>query len=859
MSISEEFNQISTCLNNWPDGDIPRVDAPHLQRFASCLTALKDDPSLVGWADLAVLTRQALRSGTNKTPQPNLRLTVPNAGPSWPTEEQWSTVGISALPDGEKLQLSAGPWCPVWLEGSEIGVDARVAEAPHWKKDHGKEPKADPFLSTVFPSSGLGDTYASEAQRDAVRMVISCEPGATVLVGLPTGSGKSTVALAPAFLQAPGVSIFVVPTVALALDQERRVRELTGDSLGYFAYTGDTPFDVKKEIAASIRAGSQTIVFTSPESLTGYLAAAFFDAAMLGAINYFVVDEAHLVDQWGTEFRPQFQAMAGLRSELLEVQSREHQPFRTVLMTATLSPSSTDLIVDLFGNPGPLEIAISNRLRPEPGYWSAEFSGLDLRTKGIVESVLNLPRPAIVYCSRPIFAKKLYKELLDVGFKRAAVFSGDTSDNERKSVLAGFREEKLDLVVATSAFGLGVDQSDVRTVIHACVPETIDRYYQEVGRAGRDGAPSIAVMCWTKANEPFGSGLPPRTEGDLSDAHSFSHPRMIGSKLGLNYWAGLLKASSQLDGGRLKLPLSVIPIHLENSNEEVERWHVRTIGLLIRAGLLRPGWLEPTGREEVETEKVDSLVVGLPGGRINEATWADLVAPVRERVTIESDARYKAMCASLEPNAAVCEIIRDAYDLSPSERIGKGPHVRPVITCGGCPNHRTGKGIDASMPFIGYLKHPGVKEHGINQLLKKNNIGYVTYDPNSNNTTHFEEALRALVANGVSYLRCPPEFVMKDGINQLLPQLHQLVSDRTLFVNQDSSAPSLLGPPCPNFVIVGTEQKLQPAWFTVQHKHPVVLALPDVYQHPDFPVKFTEVVMGVPDISEVPRLLRRSN
>ena len=323
--------------------------------------------------------------------------------------------------------------------------------------------------------------------------------------------------------------------MALALDQERHVRELLKNQELCLAYTSSKGEEERREMRRRVRDGSQTVIFVSPEAVTHSLSYALFGAARQGHLRYFVVDEAHLVDQWGTEFRPEYQAMAGLRRELLSTQQASGgELFRTVLMTATLSPTTADLLAQLFSEDGVVECVVSNLLRPEPSYSTAEFAGWELRNRGVIEAALHLPRPAIVYTTRVEFASKQYEALRREGFRRLALFTGETRPDEvRRSILAAFRNDGIDLVVATSAFGLGVDQDDVRTVIHACIPETIDRYYQEVGRSGRDGRASISLVCWTA--------------GDRRDAFSLSQHKVIGERLGLAHWQAMFSRRNRVD------------------------------------------------------------------------------------------------------------------------------------------------------------------------------------------------------------------------------------------------------------------------------------------------------------------------
>ena len=828
--IHAEYNQISQCLRDWPESDIPEgLTARHLIRLASCLGAVRERPHTVGWADLAILVRQVLRAGTKIGPQ-QLHLSVPVAPHPWPTEEQWGEAGVTPLRTGNRFDLGAEPWNPDWLDGGELGVDSVVADAPHRRVERKSEVPIDPFIQEVFPGSGY-TTYSSKAHRDAVRKVVASQPGATVVVNLPTGSGKSTVALAPAFLHAPGTSVFVVPTIALAIDQERRVRELTGRTDECFAFTSDTPLDVRKEILAAIFGGHKTVVFVAPEAATHSLAPALFKAARLGALKYFIVDESHLVDQWGTQFRPEYQALAGLRSELLKAQREadpegETQLFRTILMTATMGPGSVDLLMKLFDAPGPVELAISNRLRPEPGYWVAESTGLRERSEHVVEALLHLPRPAIVYCMTPAQAQERHVELVDAGFKRSAVFHGKTTTSERREIMKNFRSGEIDLVVATSAFGVGVDQADVRTIVHACIPETIDRYYQEVGRAGRDGSPSVSLLCWT--------------ESDKRVARKFAFPSVITPPVGIAYWNALRDEATVLPPNRLVLPLNATPIHLEESNEEVERWHIRTIALLVRSGLLRLAWDRPPEEMPSEGEigqEARNLVVELTGQGIDLDTWGREVEPVREQIATESGRIHGLMIDALKPRAKICELIQRAYELDGSIGLPGDRPVRPTHSCGGCPAHRDPQEAFAGpMPPVARLRNAYPVEHELGHLLERNNVGLVAYRPGSSEFGPLlAEAIRALVVAGVRAFHCPPSVLDLQEIAQLVPHLHlQAGSDRIFFVNRDHDPPiGLIDFGLPLLVVLEEDQRLPRVWFSAERRNsPTILVLPEDYPDP---------------------------
>ena len=190
----------------------------------------------------------------------------------------------------------------------------------------------------------------------------------------------------------------------------------------------------------------------------------------------------------GRWIRPDFQALAGTRADLLRVATAASAPFRTILLSATLTDESLTTLQALFGAPGPTEFISSVALRDEPSYWTSMSKDEATRDDRVTECLRHLPRPLVLYTTLVLDARKWYHRLRDDGYRRVMLVTGGTTSGSYEGDLR-LRDNSLDLIVGTSAFGLGVDQPDMRAVVHACIPETIDRYYRrsvaEDGTAAR--------------------------------------------------------------------------------------------------------------------------------------------------------------------------------------------------------------------------------------------------------------------------------------------------------------------------------------------------------------------------------------
>lgn len=373
------------------------------QRLLDALRAV-GTPYSPGLGDIASLVRHVLRredelqGGTSQT-----LLKVPRT-PRYPDRSIWQRSGMTVLREGPDYYLiSARAWQPEWLELS----DRYPPDVPIFNEESRRkyEPvSGDPFLDLVDLKN-----YRSVGQREAVHAVLTAPLRSTLIINLPTGSGKSLCAQLPALLQSriSGISVVVVPTTALAIDQERALKPFINHPTAYYGDESLEGKERRQEIRDRIRAGTQRIIFTSPESLIGSLAPSLYEAAKQGMLRYFVIDEAHMVEQWGDEFRPAFQELPGLRRDLLRLTS-----FTTLLLSATLTESCLDTLETLFGQPGPFQVISAVQLRPEPSYWFAWCQSEDLRKQRLLEAIYHLPRPLIIYATK--VADEQFAQLLEI-------------------------------------------------------------------------------------------------------------------------------------------------------------------------------------------------------------------------------------------------------------------------------------------------------------------------------------------------------------------------------------------------------------------------------------------------------------
>jgi superfamily II DNA/RNA helicase len=521
------------------------------------------------------------------------------------------------------------------------------------------------------------------------------------VVNLPTGTGKSLVAWAPALLSNPNeLTVMITPTISLAIDQERQLLEnypnIPSGLPKEMAWHSGLNEDSQKSIAQRLRSNTQRILITSPESFVSSLNRVLYQTAEQGLLRYFVVDEAHLVAQWGNDFRPDFQAMSGLRRDLVK-----HCPpglaFRTILLSATLTQESFDVLETLFSD-GNFDSVNAVALRPEPEYWQSNSKTKKERELKVIELIRVVPRPFLLYVTTKRDAEFWYKKIRELGIKRCGCVHGDTSSDDRERVINLWRSGGIECVVATSAFGLGMDKSNVRTVIHACIPESIDRFYQEVGRAGRDGRASLSFLL-------------PCEDEDKATAKSISQERIISLEKGRERWADLIKAGKFLeDKGVWRVDLRTRPTHIHQDSDANVSWNLRTLVLLNRVGIIRleshkPPSIERSENElerdfELRRQKImedffaTAYLTILNDGHLEEKTWETLVQQERFRMYSASNESYDRMNQLLSGKIEIGRLLNETYKIKTTNG---GSY--PYQYCSGCTQCRNNK-IEASNRFI---------------------------------------------------------------------------------------------------------------------------------------------------------------
>lgn len=644
-------------------------------RLSQLLHAAREHGSMAPLAaDLQPLVRHCLLAESARSGQMTV-LRVPSDH-GWPSASAWEEHGVQPIGAGAcAFILSAQAWYPDWLTSDEgVFQDAYCDKEVRTPG----ECVADPFVqqATGFTS------YSSPGQREAVRAVFLMKQGDTLLVNLPTGSGKSLVGQAPALVRKlEGVlTIFVVPTVALALDQERAMGEYIRRTDGVkkvrpLAWYGGLADDKRAEIRARLREGTQRILFTSPESLLTTLLGTITDIARAGMLQYLVIDEAHLVTGWGDAFRPAFQILAGLRNNLLRVSPHG---FRTVLLSATFTLETIDTLATLFGPRERVHIVSAVHLRPEPQYWFSKAESRAEKEERVLEALRHAPRPFILYVTTHAEIREWGALLKRVGLVRIACFDGTTPASKRAKIIHDWVGDRLDGIIATSAFGVGIDKSDVRTVIHATIPETLDRYYQEVGRGGRDGRPCVSLLVYDDQDWR----LPKR----------LARPTIVTQELGINRWKAMYQTCRATeDGSVFEIDIEARRAKLSGTSEYNVNWNMRTLILMARAGLISLDVGAAVQADDADLDEASSLLAAMASIRVRFEDDGHRLPEVWEkRVTMSRNSTLMAAGHNL---ALMSGILNDGREvgatLAELYQVNSGPWFVPVTrVCGGCPQDR---------------------------------------------------------------------------------------------------------------------------------------------------------------------------
>ena len=312
-------------------------------------------------------------------------------------------------------------------------------------------------------------------QENSVQCVLNCRDSLTVL---PTGGGKSLCFQIPALCR-DGMAVVVSPLISLMKDQ---VDALVACGVSAAFVNSTQSPDEKRIVADQIRQGKLKLLYVAPERL---LAERTLEFLRQSRVSFFAIDEAHCISNWGHDFRPEYRGLRVLKKCFPGVSVHA--------FTATASEPVRDDIVSQLGLHSP-EILVGNFDRPNLVYRMLRASGRLQQVAEVIER--HRGESGIVYCISRNEVDRTAGALNAMGC-RALPYHAGMADSQRKANQDAFIKEQCDIIVATVAFGMGIDKSNVRFVVHAGMPKSIEHYQQESGRAGRDGLDAECVLIYS--------------------------------------------------------------------------------------------------------------------------------------------------------------------------------------------------------------------------------------------------------------------------------------------------------------------------------------------------------------------------
>ncbi|WP_435928262.1 ATP-dependent DNA helicase RecQ [Dryocola sp. BD613] len=342
--------------------------------------------------------------------------------------------------------------------------------------------QAEVINQTVLTQQVLQETFGYQQFRPGQQTIIETVlDGRDCLVVMPTGGGKSLCYQIPALVFG-GLTVVVSPLISLMKDQ---VDQLLANGVAAACLNSTQSREQQQEVMAGCRSGQIRLLYIAPERL---MMDNFIDQISRWHLSMVAVDEAHCISQWGHDFRPEYAALGQLRQRLPGV------PF--IALTATADETTRLDIVRLLGLQDPL-IQISSFDRPNIRYMLMEkFKPLDQLMRYVQE---QRGKSGIIYCNSRAKVEDTAARLQSKGVSAGAYHAG-LEHSVRADVQEKFQRDDLQIVVATVAFGMGINKPNVRFVAHFDIPRNIESYYQETGRAGRDGLPAEAMLFYDPAD-----------------------------------------------------------------------------------------------------------------------------------------------------------------------------------------------------------------------------------------------------------------------------------------------------------------------------------------------------------------------
>ncbi|MBS1902990.1 MAG: RecQ family ATP-dependent DNA helicase [Bacteroidetes bacterium] len=333
--------------------------------------------------------------------------------------------------------------------------------------------------------AGLQSIFGLDSFRDHQREAIeSLLDGRDTLLVMPTGGGKSLCYQLPAVLL-HGTAIVISPLISLMKDQVDKLRSL---SIPAAALNSSVSYEQARDIASGLEQGKLKLLYVAPERLESR---AFIELLGRAHISFFAVDEAHCISEWGHDFRRSYRRIPSVFGH---IGGADRPPI--VALTATATPDVRSDITAQLQLRDPFEI-VTGFERPNIRYAVLRESQKDIRLIDIAHTVAH---GMIVYVSSRAKSESVSLMLSQLGFAARAYHAGMASE-QRDATQTSFVSGDCDIIVATSAFGMGIDKANVRAVVHYDLPSTLEAYYQESGRAGRDGEEAMAILLYNPGDE----------------------------------------------------------------------------------------------------------------------------------------------------------------------------------------------------------------------------------------------------------------------------------------------------------------------------------------------------------------------